>query len=79
LSESDVRTLNVLHVLRAASVKSFGYRPMTTVAPGAGPVFESLQGKNPRDVEKGARRKVYGDLKFAMRAAGCASIECGGR
>jgi len=52
---------------------------MTRVAAGAGPVSESLQGKNPRDVGKGARREVYGELKFAMGAAGCASIERGGR
>src|SRR5262249_48376760 len=60
-------------------VKGFGYRPMRTIAAGAGAVSESLQGKNPRDVEKGARCEVYGELKFVMGAARCASIERVGR
>jgi len=50
-------------------VKGFGYRRMTTVEPGSRPVSESLQGKNPREISKSARRERYGDFSFLVGVA----------
>jgi len=53
----------------SASVKGFGYWPMTTVEPGSRPVSESLQGKNPREISNGARHERYGDFWFLVGVA----------
>ena len=42
---------------------------MTTVEPGSRPVSESLQGKNPREISKSARRERYGDFLFLVGVA----------
>jgi hypothetical protein len=50
----------------SAFVKGFGYRPITTVGPDSRPVSESRQGRNPREMRKRLRRKLYGDFWFLV-------------
>jgi hypothetical protein len=41
-------------------LKGFGYRPMTTARHAPGPVSESLQGRNPREVGAGGAGSSMG-------------------
>ena len=59
----------LLRLLTAASVEGSGCRPSRTMPRAPGPASGSLQGRNPREVERWRCRDRYGDLGTWSRRA----------